>query len=318
MLIKINYYFINYIKIKMTDEVTSPLLYKNENLGEIENEEKEENQKNNIKKDISKKPDIRHNEEIPLLNNRTENQKSLFERIKDLFDVYIRVTRRIGLIFLSYAFQMFIFYLLLYYSFDKFKLRHLYLNLFFTLSITILAIITFVYMEKFNELKNLPFLHLIFLAIISTISTYFFIYRIAIIITYELMRNLIFTFISFFLSLFFTYFFGSGSSGEVGDKAFKFSILIISIFCLGLFLFDIVKISISFIIWIISIVFLTISQVHMDKYYKGYIRYIEINEYPIIYMCLHINLFILACCYAFIFTEVIIQLLIQYIKDSFK
>jgi hypothetical protein len=109
----------------MTDEVTAPLLYNSENLNKIKQEKKEENKKTNIKKDIPKKQDIINNEVVPVLNVGEENRISICEWIIDKinFHFFYHYKEKMGSTFLIYSFEMIIFYLMLYYSFDKFNIR---------------------------------------------------------------------------------------------------------------------------------------------------------------------------------------------------
>ena len=211
---------------------------------------------------------------------------------------------------------MIIFYLLLHYSFDKFNIRLLYLNLLFALSIIFSSLLTIIHIARYSYLRDLPFLCLFLLAIISTFNTYFIIYRLSIILTYEFIRNIIFTIIIINLSLFFSFYFGSGEDRELNVWAFIVPSLISAIVCLGMFFLGIVKIKYSFIIWYVDVIFLSISLLHGKLLFTEFITRNKLNDYLIIYICLHIDLFLLGLYFFCTLIELIINKLLKYIKDK--
>ena len=302
----------------MTDEVTAPLLYNSENLNKIRQEKKEENKKTNIKKDIPKKQDIINNEVVPVLNVGEENRISICEWIIDKinFHFFYHYKEKMGSTFLIYSFEMIIFHLMLYYSFDKFNIRLLYLNLLFALSIIFSSLLSILHIYIYDSLRDLSFLILFLLAIISTFNTYFFIYRLSIILTYEFIRNIMFTFIIINLSIFFSFYFGSGGNAELNGMAFIVSSLISAIICFGMFFLGIVKIKYSFIIWYVDLIFLLISLLHGEHLFTKFVRRNKLNDYPLIYICLHIDLFLLGLYFFWTLIELIIKKLIKYIKEN--
>ena len=296
----------------MTDEVTAPLLYNSENMTEIKQEKKEENKKINIKKDIPKIQDITNNEVVPILNVGEENRISICEWIIDKinFHFFYHYKEKMGSTFLIYSIEMIIFYLLLYYSFDKFNIRLLYLNLLFALSIIFSSLLSILHIYIYDSLRDLSFLILFLLAIISTFNTYFFIYRLSIILTYEFIRNIMFTFIIINLSIFFSFYFGSGLNYELNGMAIMVSSLISAVACLGMFFIGIIKIKYSFIIWYVDVIFLFISLFHGEHLFTKLITRNKLNDFPIIYICLHIDLFLLGLYFFCTFIELIIKKLI--------
>ena len=302
----------------MTDEVTAPLLYNSENLNKIKQEKKEENKKTNIKKDIPKKQDIINNEVVPVLNVGEENRISICEWIIDKinFHFFYHYKEKMGSTFLIYSFEMIIFHLMLYYSFDKFNIRLLYLNLLFALSIIFSSLLSILHIYIYDSLRDLSILILFLLAIISTFNTYFFIYRLSIILTYEFIRNIMFTFIIINLSIFFSFYFGSGGNEKLNGMAFIVSSLISAVICFGMFFLGIVKIKYSFIIWYVDVIFLSISLIHGGYLFTKFVRRNKLNDYPLIYICLHIDLFLLGLYFFWTLIELIIKKLIKYIKEN--
>ena len=125
-----------------------------------------------------------------------------------------------------------------------------------------------------------------------------------------------FTFIIINLSIFFSFYFGSGGNEKLNGMAFIVSSLISAVICFGMFFLGIVKIKYSFIIWYVDLIFLLISLLHGEHLFTKFVRRNKLNDYPLIYICLHIDLFLLGLYFFWTLIELIIKKLIKYIKEN--
>ena len=172
----------------MTDEIIAPLMASTDNSEESE----ESNSSKNINND---------NE----LDNLIDNNN-----IREDFDIYnyniIRnnfhlnnLTKK-SLIFLSYAIQVLIYYILLQIYYDKIDYIKKNYNKLYALSIIFTIIILF-WNSNFSYLRELNIFFAIILAIISSISMYFFLYFFTVFLTPNVLNSIMLITIPMFLNL---------------------------------------------------------------------------------------------------------------------
>ena len=179
----------------MTDEIIAPLM-PNSSTEQDEDE----------KYEISTSEDIRDNENENLLdNNRRENVDN--DRI---INREFNVHKKRGLIYLSYSFQTLLFFLSLYYLddyIDNNSFIKLNLNVIFLISIFIIGFIIYIHLDDPLILTRLPFILLIPMALISTLSMFIILYKLSILLSFKMMTNLMIICFFIYLYLFFFNFF---------------------------------------------------------------------------------------------------------------
>ena len=179
----------------MTDEIIAPLM-PNSSTEQDEDE----------KYEISTSEDIRDNENENLLdNNRRENVDN--DRI---INREFNVHKKRGLIYLSYSFQTLLFFLSLYYLYDYIdnnSFIKLNLDVIFLISISIIGFIIYIHLDDPLILTRLPYILLIPMSLISTLSMFIILYKFSILLSFKMMENLMIICFAIYLYLFFLNFF---------------------------------------------------------------------------------------------------------------
>jgi len=211
-----------------------------------------ENSEENIQKE---EEDINDNELENLLNNEIENRNDNPNR--QIF--HFSENQKKGLTYLSFAIQLFIFYLLLYLFFDENEFKKTSLDILFYLSIIILFF-TSVWHIRINEEL---FKYAIKISLISTICIYILLYKLIAIFNFNFIKNILFADIIMYLSLFLVYYFYDGYAECIalllgGINSFLFCYIIVIIRSVGIIL--------SSCIFFLVIILMIISYKHITSF----------------------------------------------------
>ena len=134
----------------------------------------------------------------------------------------------------------------------------------------------FFFQEKL--IKTFP-IYLIFIALISTISFYFYLYELCIILSFQIFTYLLFASLIMYLFLSFFYFFELFES--IAEAILK-SFIIIFFCCLLIFIFRIADFYLSLLIFIFVECLNIVSLFHVKYIIKKYYR--TINQYFLLHM----------------------------------
>jgi len=136
------------------------------------------------------------------INNERNNKQSIISYLGTI-NIKLNKNKKTGIVFLSFAIQLLIYFLLLKFLLNKFDFIRDHNTL---LSILSLIIITTIY-SKEGSLKKMSFIYLIIIALISSICFYFYLYKLCILLSFQIFTYLFLTSITMYLWLSFYYFF---------------------------------------------------------------------------------------------------------------
>ena len=263
----------------MTDDMIAPLMSSIEN--KEENIYDEYNEYNDIpikeeKIEIHRDND---NELTNLLNNERNNRQRIINYYRTI-NIELNDDKKKGIVFLSFSIQLLIYFLLLKFSLNKIP----FLpddNVLLYISSFIMALIFF-FQEKL--IKTFP-IYLIFIALISTISFYFYLYELCIILSFQIFTYLLFASLIMYLFLSFFYFFELFES--IVEAILK-SFIIIFFCCLLIFIFRIADFYLSLLIFTFVECLNIVSLFHVKYIIKKYYR--TINQYFLLHMSLFMDI----------------------------
>ena len=186
----------------MTDDMIAPLMSSIEN--KEENIYDEYNEYNDIPIKEEKIEIHRDNDDelTNLLNNERNNRQSIINYFRTI-NIELNDDKKKGIVFLSFSIQLLIYFLLLKSSFNKIH----FLNYNKILFLIISLILIFIFSVE-EGLKEMPPICLFIIAFISSISFYFYLYELCIILSFQIFTNLLFASLIMYLFLSFFYFFG--------------------------------------------------------------------------------------------------------------
>ena len=252
----------------MADEMIAPLMNSDDN-----REEKNEN------------------EESPLLiNNKKEKRKNI-QHINNNRAINRELTdnQKMSLIFLSFAMQLLIYFLFLKFFDDKDNFIKQHINIFFTISIIVAIYVSIQILFDFNFFERISFKYLILISLLLSFNLFCFLYKFSILYTFDIIKCIILIACSSYLNLSFNYYFGFAVD-NIDKEIFiqscilpiliSFILLICKIFNYKSFFFNVV---LSFFLCFLSIL-------HMDYLVKK--KNYDIDDYPIINICLFIDIVI--------------------------
>ena len=291
----------------MTDEMVAPLM-DNYNIQE-ENENNYNNynvEREKIQKDIDNEltnllGHRRNNEE-----NRGNNYRHNYNRIIDdninnrglNINIELNDNHKKGLIFLSFAIQLCIYYIILSKYYDKIDFIKDNIIIFLVISSIIITTIFLIDLFSINTFREMKIIYLILITIVSSIGLFFFLYEISILLVFKNMKILLLISIVMYLTLSVVFLlFNNLGDLELINNAF-FSSLILCLI-LDLIFFHFKKIdSVNFLI-IIAIIFILniVSLFHQNYLFEN--RNIRIKDIPIIFTYLFMDIFSI-CLAAFI------------------
>ena len=255
----------------MADEIIAPLM------PDSNNEED-----NNY--EISTSEDFHDNENENLLdNNRRENVNNNRIIVRE-FSIH----QKKGFIYLSYSLQTLLFFLSLYYLSDYMNnsnfIKH-NLNIVYYISIIIMCLILINGLFYFSKLIRTPWILLLPIALISTLSVFFILYKLSILFSFKIMANLMIISIIIYINLFFINYF-INVTNEIQEAEFFFSVIILFLL-IPILLFEGIWIGVVvnmiFIIIILEFFSIVIMDALPHSIYKNYL---------IIYIVFHIDIFI--------------------------
>ena len=263
----------------MTDEIIAPLMATTDNSEESENSNSSKNLDND-------------NELANLLDNNIGENININNNIRNNFH---NNSQKKSFIFLSYAIQVLIYLILLQKFFNKFDYLKNNYNILFYLSSLFIILVSLYHLKIINNIREFNIFLEIMLAIISSISMYFFLYKLSIALTFLIIKDVMILTISMYLYLsIINYYFSNQEIARVdqAELIFYSSWMFILFFCIIFYLFDIVNqenLAFAFL----AVFFLNIiSIIHIE------IIFLEINitlrHYSIIHICLFIDAFLLS------------------------
>ena len=263
----------------MTDDMIAPLMSNIEN--KEENIYDEYNEYNDIPIKEEKIEIHRDNDDelTNLLNNERNNRQSIINYFRTI-NIELNDDKKKGIVFLSFSIQLLIYFLLLKSSFNKIHFLNYNKILFLIISLILLFIFS---VEE--GLKEMPPICLFIIAFISSISFYFYLYELCIILSFQIFTYLLFASLIMYLFLSFFYFFELFES--IAEAILK-SFIIIFFCCLLIFIFRIADFYLSLLIFIFVECLNIVSLFHVKYIIKKYYR--TINQYFLLHMSLFMDI----------------------------
>ena len=263
----------------MTDDMIAPLMSRIDN--KEENIYDEYNEYNDIPIKEEKIEIHRDNDDelTNLLNNERNNRQSIINYFRTI-NIELNDDKKKGIVFLSFSIQLLIYFLLLKSSFNKIHFLNYNKILFLIISLILLYIFS---VEE--GLKEMPPICLFIIAFISSISFYFYLYELCIILSFQIFTYLLFASLIMYLFLSFFYFFELFES--IAEAILK-SFIIIFFCCLLIFIFRIADFYLSLLIFIFVELLNIVSLFHVKYIIKKYYR--TINQYFLLHMSLFMDI----------------------------
>ena len=263
----------------MTDDMIAPLMSNIEN--KEENIYDEYNEYNDIPIKEEKIEIHRDNDDelTNLLNNERNNRQSIINYFRTI-NIELNDDKKKGIVFLSFSIQLLIYFLLLKSSFNKIHFLNYNKILFLIISLILLFIFS---VEE--GLKEMPPICLFIIAFISSISFYFYLYELCIILSFQIFTYLLFASLIMYLFLSFFYFFELFES--IAEAILK-SFIIIFFCCLLIFIFRIADFYLSLLIFTFVECLNIVSLFHVKYIIKKYYR--TINQYFLLHMSLFMDI----------------------------
>ena len=255
----------------MADEIIAPLM------PDSNNEED-----NNY--EISTSEDFHDNENENLLdNNRRENENNNRIIVRE-FSIH----QKKGFIYLSYSLQTLLFFMSLYYLSDYMNksnfIKH-NLNILYYISIFIMCLIIIAGFYFHLNLIREPLILIFPIALISTLSIFFILYKLSILFSFKIMANLMIISIIIYINLFFINYF-INVANQIEEAELFFSVLI-PFWLFPILLFEDIRIGVIInmilIIFIMEIYSIVIMDALPHSLYKNYL---------IMHIVFHIDIFI--------------------------
>ena len=198
-----------------------------------------------------------------------------------------------SLIFLSYAIQVLIYYILLQIYYDKIDYIKKNYNKLYALSIIFTIIILF-WNSNFSYLRELNIFFAIILAIISSISMYFFLYFFTVFLSPNVLNSIMLITIPMFLNFSIIYFYYSSQENAEGKIIFFSTTIVIYLFSHILNLIKMINLGIAIFDFCVVFCLFIIVFINIDMLFKDF--NVRLKHYPII----HLSLFIDVCILNFI------------------
>ena len=265
----------------MTDEKIAPLMASTDNPEESENSDSSKNVDND-------------NELANLLrNNNIGENININNNIRNNF--HLNNNHKKSLIFLSYAIQVLIYLILLQKSFGKFDYLKKNYNILFYLSSLFIILVLLCHFQIMNNIREFNIFVEIMLAIISSIAMYFFLYKLSIVMSFRIIKDVMILTISMYLYLsIINYYFSFRENAVLNEVEIIFysSWGVMLLFCIIFYLFKIINPENSVFAFIIVFFLNIISIVHIEIIFRD--LNITFRHYSIIHICLFIDVFLLS------------------------
>ena len=263
---------------KMADEIIAPLMASTDNSEESESSNSSKNEYND-----NELANLIENNNADINNNNRNN-------------INQNVSHKKGLIYLSYAIQVLIYIILLDKYYDKIEIIKNNYNILFYLSLFFIILLSLKHLRINEDLREMNIYLEIILAIISSIFMYFFLYKLVVILTFKFFKSI--TLVTFpmylFLSLlnFYSYFIGNFPPTSLFNISVLGSWLFVCLLCIIFYLLKIIDSEFAVNDLYVAIFLNFISIIHTDLIFKGI--NIRFKHYPILHVCLFIDIFILS------------------------
>jgi hypothetical protein len=255
----------------MADEMIAPLMGRNDN--------QDENNDNEVS------PLLNYNKEEKILNIQNINNSNRISN-KELND-----NQRLSLIFLSFAVQILIYFLLLLYFNDKDNFIKQHINIFFAISIIIVFFLIIIHIYNLDFFKRISFIKIILISLISSFGLFCFLYKFSIAFTLDKIKYILLIVCSMYLNVSIYYGLDVSKVYLEREELFISNILPFLISTI-LIIYQIFDIEAFLYNCLLSFFLNSISMIHINYLVKK--KHWGIKDYPIINICFFIDLFIIS------------------------
>lgn len=241
------------------------------------------------------------NESTNLLDNndmREHNNKDIRNKIHKI------IFYKKSLIYLSYAIQILIYFILLQKYFDKINYIKIKYNKLFDYALISIIFILLKHLQNIDDSKEMNFFLGLILSIISSISMYFFLYKLVIVLTFKVINDLmLMTFVMFLYLSIINYIYSKrdiNRENRNDNKIILYSSWIVILFFYFIFYyFEIIKKQKVKFDLLIMLFMNIISINHIEILFQGFD--IKLKNYPVIRLCLFIDIFLVSLIYYLIY-----------------
>ena len=231
-----------------------------------------------------------------LLNNRRENENLLNNQRENrnndvIRNIALSQNQKKGLIFLSYSFVLFLYFIILYFFSKYIDIKtNSHIDIIYYLSLVIMTILALIHILITDILGRRPYTDLIIFALVSTISILFIFYKLTLLVKFKYITSFIISIILINLSLWYIYYFHH-TMNDIGEISFYVSIFIVVIFLtvIGILMEHDYStfVDMLFTVFIFDVIFI----IHSFYFYNT-INNIRIRDYPIYLSLLNIDIFL--------------------------
>ena len=268
----------------MTDEVLAPLI-------PIPEEEEKHNSSNaNYDNELEYLLGNNIREEINNNYNNNNNIRNYFP-----FNFRFNNYHKKSLIFFSYAIEVLIYLILLEKYFDKIDFIKNNYNVLFLFSLLFIIIVLFIHIPMFNDIREMSIIIGLILFIISSIFMYLFLYKLTVIITLQVIKNIMSITILMYLYLSIVNLFFSFFEDIIENKPlfiYLSSWFIIFLLCFIFYKCDFINKEIALFSFCVACFLNIISTGHIKIIFM--IFEVILKDYLIIHMSLSIDLALLS------------------------
>lgn len=277
----------------MTDDIIAPLM------ASTEFSEESENSSNNSSKNYGENDEL-----INLLDNNDNNRRE--ENINNNnirnnninINFHLNNNHKKSLIFLSFAIQVLIYYILIQRYFDKSDFLKKYCDELYDCAVIFISFILMIFVKANENFRTLNTLFAIILSITSSILMFFFLYKLAVQFTFQILKSLMLITIIMYLNLSVVFFYYSTQNRNYLDFVIFLSTAIVCyFFCHLFYLINMIKYEIALFDFFVVYGLSLIAIIHLEFIFTGI--NIRLKYYPIINLFLFIDVFLI-CVFIFL------------------
>jgi len=237
------------------------------------------------------------NESTNLLDNndmREHNNKDIRNKIHKI------IFYKKSLIYLSYAIQILIYFILLQKYFDKINYIKIKYNKLFDYALISIIFILLKHLQNIDDSKEMNFFLGLILSIISSISMYIFLYKLVIELKFKVIKDIILISILMYLYLsIISYLYSkrdiSGESRKENKIILFSSWMVIILFCFIFNFFEIIKKEEVKFALLVVLCLNIISITHIEIVVRRI--NIQLRNYSMVHICLCIDIFLISFFY---------------------
>ena len=270
----------------MTDDKIAPLMASTDHSEENDNSsDSSKNYDNNDELiNLLNNNDNNRRENININNNNIRNNNINFN-----FNNY----HKKSLIFFSFSIQVLIYYILLQIYFDKSDFLKKYYDDIYSCSVLFAFLLFMFFIKREGNFRNLNTLIAIILSLTSSILMFFFLYKLGVVLTFQVLKSLMLVTIIMYLNLSLVFFYYSMQNMNNLDHVIFLSTAIVCYFFCYLFYY-INMISFDFALFDFFAIYCLslIAIFHLEFIFDGI--NIRLKHYPIINLNLFIDVFLLS------------------------